>query len=328
MFLSLFGAVESGAIYAIMALGVYLSFRVLDFPDLTVDGSFVTGAAVAAISIMNGLSPVLATILGATAGFFAGCITGILHTKGKINALLSGILMMIALYSINLRIMGSPQISLLNESTLKTQFISFWEKIGFDHLFNNLLTMVGIERVPPTWGIVFVMIIIIIIIKMLADYFLKTEVGLALRATGDNKRMIRSFSANTDTLIIFGIGISNGLVAFSGALIAQHGGFADVGMGIGMIIIGLASVIIGEALFGIKTIFRATLAVILGAIVYRIVVTLALRVEFLETGDMKLITALLVILALVAPKILQAQREKQRRQQKRAALNMEDVKNA
>ena len=155
-----------------------------------------------------------------------------------------------------------------------------------------------------------------------------TEVGLALRATGDNQRMIRSFSANTNILIIIGIGISNGLVAFAGALIAQHGGFADVGMGIGLIVIGLASVIIGEALFGTKTVIRATLAVILGAIIYRIVVTLALRVEFLDTGDMRMITAFLVIVALVTPKIIQAQREKQRRQKKREALLLEDVKNA
>ncbi|HLR71237.1 MAG TPA: ABC transporter permease [Pseudogracilibacillus sp.] len=328
MFLSLFGAVESGIIYALMALGVYLTFRVLDFPDLTVDGSFVTGAAVAAVSIMNGIPPFLGTIFGALAGFIAGCITGVLHTKGKINALLSGILMMIALYSINLRIMNSPQLSLLNESTLKTQIISFWEKTGIDSILNNILAAVGLERFPSTWGILIVMIIVIILIKLLSDYFLKTEVGLALRATGDNQRMIRSLSANTDTLIIIGVGISNGLVAFSGALIAQHGGFADVGMGIGMIVIGLASVIIGEALFGTKTIARATLAVILGAIIYRIVVTLALRVEFLETGDMKLITALLVIIALVAPKIIHAQREKQRRIRKRAELPVEDVKNA
>lgn len=328
MFLALFGAVESGAIYAIMALGVYLTFRVLDFPDLTVDGSFVTGAAVAAISIMNGISPVVGTLLGAFAGFIAGCITGILHTKGKINALLSGILMMIALYSINLRIMQSPQLSLLNESTVKSQIITVWEKTGIDKLLNQLLSMLGLERFPSTWGIVIVMLVVVFIIKFIADYFLKTEVGLALRATGDNQRMIRSFSANTDTLIIFGIGISNGLVALSGALIAQHGGFADVGMGIGLIIIGLASVIIGEALFGVKTIARATLAVLLGAIVYRIVVTLALRVEFLDTGDMKLITALLVILALVAPKFLQSRREKQRRLRKRAELQKESASNA
>lgn len=320
MFLALFGAVESGAIYAIMALGVYLSFRVLDFPDLTVDGSFVTGAAVAAISIINGIPPIVATMLGAIAGFVAGCITGILHTKGKINALLSGILMMIALYSINLRIMQSPQLSLLNETTIKAQITNAWGKTGIDQMFNQVLSAIGLERFPSTWSIVIVMLIVIFIIKFVADYFLKTEVGIALRATGDNQKMIRSFSANTDMLIILGIGISNGLVALSGALIAQHGGFADVGMGIGMIIIGLASVIIGEALFGSKTVARATLAVVLGAIIYRIVVTLALRVEFLDTGDMKLITALLVIIALVAPKMLQARRERQRRLKKRAKL--------
>lgn len=327
MFLSLFSAVELGIIYAIMALGVFLTFRVLNFPDLTVDGSFVTGAAVAALSIMHGLPPFLATILGALAGFLAGCITGILHTKGKINALLSGILMMIALYSINLRIMGAPQISLLNEATLKTQFTSIWEKTGIDNLFNNILAGLGLERFPATWGILIIMTVIIVIIKFIIDYYLKTEIGLALRATGDNQRMIRSFSANTDNLIIVGVGISNGLVALAGALIAQHGGFADVGMGIGLIVIGLASVIVGEALFGTKSIARWTLAVILGAIIYRIVVTLALRVEFLETGDMKLITAILVIIALVTPKVLQAQREKKRRLEKRAAVQMEDAKN-
>lgn len=325
MFLSLFGAVESGFIYAIMALGVYLSFRVLDFPDLTVDGSFVTGGAIAAMSIINGVPPIFATILGAIAGFIAGCITGLLHTKGKINPLLSGILMMIALYSINLRIMGKPQLSLLNESTLKEQLINVWEMTGIDQMMTSLLSTIGLERFPSTWAIVITMAIVTILIKFLIDYFLKTEVGLALRATGDNQRMIRSFSANTDVLIIIGIGISNGLVAFSGALIAQHGSFADVSMGIGMIIIGLASVIIGEAIFGTKTIARATIAVIGGAIIYRIVVTLALRVDFLETGDMKLITALLVILALIAPQIINAQREKKRRLEKRTQLEVEDA---
>lgn len=328
MFLAMFGAVESGAIYAIMALGVYLSFRVLDFPDLTVDGSFVTGAAVAAVLVLQGQSPIIATVLGTLAGFIAGCITGILHTKGKINNLLSGILMMIALYSINLRIMDSPQLSLLNETTFKTQLEDLWEKTGIDEWLNNLLAITGMERFPSTWGIVIIMLVFVIIIKILLDIFLKTEVGLAIRATGDNQRMIRSFSANTDLLIILGIGISNGLVALSGALIAQHGGFSDVSMGIGMIIIGLASVIIGEALFGSKTIVRATLAVILGAVIYRIVVTLALRASFLETGDMKLITAILVILALIAPKLLQARKEKKRKLKKRAALETEVQKNA
>lgn len=325
MLLSLFGALESGIIYAIMALGVYLSFRVLDFPDLTVDGSFVTGGAVAAISIMNGFPPVVATLMGALAGFIAGCITGIIHTKGKINALLSGILMMIALYSINLRIMGQPTLSLLNESSVFKQLESIWSSIGLDSFFNGILTAMGAERLPSTWGILIVMIIVTLMIKFLTDFFLKTEVGIALRATGDNQRMIRSLSANTDVLIIVGVGISNALVALSGALIAQHGSVANVNMGIGMIVIGLASVIIGEALFGKRTIAMATLAVIGGAIIYRIVVTLALRVDFLETGDMKLITAILVILALITPKIVQSQKEKKRRLKKRAALKVEDV---
>lgn len=325
MFISLFGAVESGIIYAIMALGVYLSFRVLDFPDLTVDGSFVTGGAVVAISMINGVAPIFATILGALAGFIAGCLTGVLHTKGKINPLLAGILMMIALYSVNLRIMGQPMISLLNESTIWTQLRGIWEGTGLDALLNGILSGLGMERFPATWSVLFVMIIVTLVIKFVTDFYLKTEIGLALRATGDNKRMIRSLSANTDSLIIIGIGLSNGLVALSGALIAQQQGFADVGMGIGMIIIGLASVIIGEALFGTKTIARATLAVIAGAIIYRIVVTLALRVGFLETGDMKLITALLVIAALVTPKIVQAQKEKNLRMKKRAELESQKV---
>lgn len=316
----MFGAVELGVIYAIMALGVYITFRVLDFPDLTVDGSFVTGAAVTTVSIMNGVPPFVATIFGALAGFLAGCITGILHTKGKINPLLSGILMMIALYSINLRIMGQPTLSLLNESTVFTQLRSFWDKTGIDSLLNGLWTSFGLEKAPGTWSILLVMLAFTLVIKWVTDYYLKTEVGLALRATGDNQRMIKSFSANTDTLIIIGVGISNGFVALSGGLIAQHGGFADVGMGIGLIIIGLASVIIGEALFGTKTIRKTTFAVIGGAIIYRIVVTLALRVDFLDTGDMKLITALLVIAALVSPKIVQTRKEKKRRLQKRAEL--------
>lgn len=320
MLIALFGAIESGVIYAIMALGVYLSFRVLDFPDLTVDGSFVTGAGISAMLIVNGTSPILATLIGALAGFIAGCITGLLHTKGKINALLAGILMMIALYSINLRFMGQPTVSLLNESTLVSQIQSLWAGTGIDSALNSMLQFFGADRVPTTWSIFIVMTILTIAIKFALDYFLKTEVGLAIRATGDNQKMIRSLSANTNFLIIVGIGLSNALVALSGALVGQLGGFANLNMGIGMIVIGLASVIIGEALFGKKTIARVTLAVILGAVIYRIVVTLALRVDFLESSDLKLITAVLVIAALVTPKVLQARREKKRRLAKRNAL--------
>ncbi|MEC1722878.1 ABC transporter permease [Schinkia azotoformans] len=318
MFIAIFGSIESGIIYAIMALGVYLSFRILDFPDLTVDGSFVTGAAVTAVLIVNGANPFLATIVALLAGFLAGCITGLLHTKGKINALLSGILMMIALYSINLRIMGKSNVPLLNQETSITKLTSFWKSLGIDDGINSLLTNMGLQNyLPKTWAIIFFMLIITFVIKCITDWFLRTEIGLAIRAVGDNKKMISSFSANTDTLTIVGLGISNALVAFSGALIAQYNSFSDVGMGIGMIVIGLASVIIGEALFGTKTIARTTLAVIGGAIIYRIVLALALKVKFLETGDMKLITATIVILALIIPKIIDVQKEKKRKYKKR-----------
>ncbi|MCK6255922.1 ABC transporter permease [Fictibacillus sp. KIGAM418] len=319
---ALFSALESGVIYAIMALGVYLSFRILDFPDLTVDGSFVTGAAISASLIVHGQNPFIATMAGILAGFIAGCITGILHTKGKINPLLSGILMMIALYSINLRIMDQrSNVPLLGEDTAFTLITSFWQKLGLDSMFNKLFTAIGLgDSLPKTWGIFFVMAIVTILIKFAADWFLKTEIGLALRATGDNKRMIRSFSANTDGLTVLGLGLSNALVAFAGALIAQYGGFADVGMGIGMIIIGLASVIIGEALFGTKSIARATLAVVLGAVVYRIIIAFALQIEFFETGDLKLITALIVVCSLVLPKLLEARKE-QARKMRRKQLN-------
>ncbi|MFC0522720.1 ABC transporter permease [Pontibacillus salicampi] len=323
MSLAIFGAFESGIIYAIMALGVYISFRILDFPDLTVDGSFVTGAAVAAMLIVQGYNPFVATGIALLAGFIAGCITGLLHTKGGINPLLSGILMMIALYSINLRIMGKSNIPLLNYDTSLDTVSSIWDNMGFNTVLNSMMSAVGLgDSLPRTWGILVFMIVVTLLFKFVTDRFLKTEVGLAVRATGNNKKMIRSFSANTDGLIILGLGISNAFVAFSGALIAQLTSFADVGMGIGMIIIGLASVIIGEALFGTKSIARTTLAVIGGAIVYRIVVSIALRVEFLEAGDMKLITAAIVILALVLPKLMddyKSRKMKKRRNEERLA---------
>lgn len=314
---ALFTSVEAGVMYALMALGVYLSFRILDFPDLTVDGSFVTGGAVAAVSIVAGVHPFLATVYAVIAGFLAGCVTGILHTKGKINPLLSGILMMIALYSINLRIMGKSNVPLLHEETVLTKITNFWQQFGIDDAIQSGFAAIGFTSfVPKTWSIIIVMFFLTFIIKYVIDLFLKTEVGLALRAVGDNEMMIRSFSANTDSLKILGLGISNALVALSGALLAQYLGFSDVGAGIGMIIIGLASVIIGEAIFGAKTIVRATLAVVFGAILYRMIVTLALRVKFLETGDMKLITAVIVVTALVVPKVVEQQKEKRRKQKR------------
>lgn len=311
MWPAVLGSVESGIIFAIMALGVYLTFRILDFPDLTVDGSFTTGGAVAAIMIVNGYPPFLATIAAIFAGFFFGSITGILHTKGKINALLSGILMMIALYSINLRIMDKKaNIGLLGEETLLSQ-ISSW---------TSFLETWKATSWISTFSTVIVVAVLVLVIKLTVDWFLDTEVGLALRATGNNPRMIRSFSANTDTTIIIGLALSNGLVALSGALMAQYQGFSDVTMGIGMIVIGLASVIIGEAIFGDRSIRRATIAVIGGAIIYRLVVALALRVG-LSPNDMKLMTALIVITALIAPKIISNIKEKKRKADRRKRMS-------
>ncbi|WP_282942043.1 ABC transporter permease [Paenibacillus sp. RC67] len=266
-------SVELGLIYAIMALGVYITFRILDFPDLTVDGSFTTGGAIASVMIASGSSPLLATILAFIGGILAGACTGLLHTKAKINSLLAGILMMIALYSINLRIMGKSNIPLLGEDTLLT----------------------GIN-------VLYVMPFVVIVVKLILDWFLHTDLGLSLRATGDNQRMIRSFGVNTDTTIIVGVSLSNGLVALAGALVAQYSAFAEITMGVGMIVIGLASVIIGEALFGARTVIWATLSVVLGAVLYRLIVALALRVG-LEATDMKLMTALIVIVALSLPMI-------------------------
>jgi len=313
MSIAIFGSIESGLIYALMALGVYLSFRILDFPDLTVDGSFVTGAAVCAVMIVNGFHPIVATITALFAGFIAGSITGVLHTKGNINPLLSGILMMIALYSINLRIMGRSNLPLLQEETFFSKLLETWSPI------DQVLTSV-IPFTPKTWSVVFSMLLLVVVIKLILDYFLKTEIGLALRAVGDNEQMIQSFSANTDALKVLGLGLSNALVALSGALIAQYNGFSDIGMGIGMIIIGLASVIIGEALIGNKTIVKATLAVIFGAIVYRLIVAFALRFNFFETGDLKLITACIVVLSLTIPRYLDKRREKKRKLLRRQEL--------
>lgn len=323
---AIFGSVEAGIIYAIMALGVYLSFRILDFPDLTVDGSFVTGAATAAMLITAGFSPFAATLAALVAGFLAGMCTGLLHTKGKINPLLAGILMMIALYSINLRIMGKPNIALLFEETVITKIKESAAGGWIDSLAASILGAAGLEgTIPASWSVLIVMAVLLFAIKFLIDIFLKTEVGLALRATGDNESMVHSFSADTGNMKVLGLGISNALVALSGGLVAQYNGSSDVGMGVGMIVIGLASVIIGEAVFGTKTIVRTTFAIIGGAIIYRIIVTLAMQVKFLDTGDLKLITAIIVIIALILPKVLDKQKTKKRKKKRLAELQLTEM---
>ncbi|MDD3312033.1 ABC transporter permease [Pseudodesulfovibrio sp.] len=285
---ALFGALEQGFAYGLMVLGVYLTFRVLDFPDLTVDGSLPLGASVAAVVVTSGHSPVLAILLAGGAGFLAGAITGILNTKFKILHLLASILTMISLYSINLRIMGRPNMSLLGKDTVVDWF----------QAFSGLPSYVSTP-------ILFAVICSVAVAALI--WFLHTEKGFAFLATGDNKQMITSQGVNTDVVIIFGVGLSNALVAMSGALVAQNQGSADVNMGVGTIVAGLASVIVGETVFGDKTISRAFIAALLGSVLYRVAIALALGLKLgsfsFTPSDLNLITALLVIFALVMPRM-------------------------
>jgi putative ABC transport system permease protein len=280
-----------GLAYGFVAIGVYITFRVLAFPDLTVDGSFPLGGAVAAVLIINGVNPWLATLAALGAGLCAGLGTSLLNTRLRINALLAGILMMVALYSINLMIMGRSNIPLLREVTV----------------FDQVSQFLGI-RTGVTLSIIFMVVLTCMILAIL-NWFLRTEIGLALRATGENEQMVRGLGADTNMTTILGVSISNGLVALSGALIAQNQGFSDVGMGIGMIVMGLASVIIGEGLFRPRGITAVLLAVLGGTFAYRLFLSVALRVG-LPPADLKLVTALLVIIALAIPFI----RKKMRRE--------------
>jgi len=275
-------SVYEGLVFGFVAIGVYLTFRVLGFPDLTVDGSFTLGAAVAAVLIANGVNPFLATLAALGAGLCAGLATSLLNTKLRIPALLAGILVMVALYSVNLRVMGGAYVSLLREVTIFDQVSKF---LGVGTRIAYSLVVAGVLAV---------------IVFFILNWFLRTEIGLALRATGDNEQMVRGFGVNTDMTTILGVSISNGLVAVGGAVVAQGQGFADVGMGIGMIVMGLASVIIGEALFRPKGVARLLLAVLGGAFIYRLVISVALRLG-MAPGDLKLVTAILVIIALAVP---------------------------
>ena len=284
---SLFGALEVGLIFGLVALGVFISFRLLRFPDLTVDGSFPLGGAVCAVLIANGTDPFLATIIATAAGALAGMVTAMLNVHLKIMDLLASILMMIALYSINLRIMGRPNIPLIMEPTMFSILQPQWLS---DYVARPLILLV-----------------VVIAAKILLDLYFSTRQGLAIRATGSNPRMARSQGVNTGAMVILGMAISNALVALAGAMFAQTQGGADISMGIGTIVIGLAAVIVGESILPARRIFYLTLAVILGAIVYRFFIALALNSDFigLQAQDLNLITAVLVVIALIIPLIKQ-----------------------
>jgi len=280
---SLLGALEIGLIYSLVALGVLISFRLLRFPDLTVDGSFPLGGAVCATLIAHGCDPFGATLAAIAAGALAGLATGLLNVKLKIMDLLASILMMIALYSINLRIMGGPNVPLITEPTL---FTRLQPAALADYVFRPLLLLV-----------------IVLAAKLLLDAFFATQRGLAIRATGSNPRMARAQGINTGAAVLLGMAVSNALVALAGALFAQSQGGSDSSMGIGTIVIGLAAVIVGESILPSRRLALATLAVVLGAIVYRFFIALALNADFigLKAQDLNLVTAVLVVIALVLP---------------------------
>ncbi len=279
------GAVELGLLYGLVAMGVLLSFRILDFPDLTVDGSFPLGAAVCAILIVSGVNPWLATFCAILAGMAAGFTTAWISVRWNILHLLASILTMTALYSVNLRVMGRPNISLLGESTI----FSPLEEPGLRSLFT----------LP---GALFVLAAIVLV---LLYRFLASERGLSIRATGANPRMAKAQGVPVNRLILFGISLSNGLVALAGALFAQTQGFAAVDMGQGTIILGLAAVIVGEAFFNPKVILTALIACVFGSIFYRLAIALALNAGFLglQTSDMPLVAAVLVGIAMITPRL-------------------------
>lgn len=274
--------IAQGLLWSLLALGVYITFRVLDIADLSVEGTFPLGAAVAATCITSGHSLVTAFVLAVLAGCVAGAVTGLLTTKLKIPALLSGILTMIGLYSINLRVMGRANLSLLGQTTIYSWGAS-----------------AGLTEAQTTLAVGLIAALLVVAVVY---WFFGTEIGLALRATGYNPQMNRAQGVNTDSMVILGLLLSNGLVALSGALVGQSNGFADAGMGVGTIVIGLASVIIGEVLFGTRSFKNCLISVVLGSIVYRLVIAIVLELG-MPPNDLKLFTAILVAIALSLPLI-------------------------
>ncbi|MGO2626173.1 MAG: ABC transporter permease [Leuconostoc mesenteroides] len=278
-------SIGQGLLWAVLGVALFLTFRILNFPDMTVEGSFPLGASTAVAMIAHGIDPFIATIAAFLVGTIAGLITGLLYTKGKIPILLSGILVMTATLSINLRIMGSANISLLNQKSI------FSIKI--------------LQHLPKYFDSVFLGLVIIAVITAGLIFFLQTELGQAFIATGDNPNMAQSIGIQTDRMTIMGLMLSNGLIAFGGAIIAQNNGYADINMGIGIIVIALASIIIGEVVFGELTLNERLVAVIVGSILYRLVLLAVLRLGF-STNDINLISAIVLAAAMILPQLRHA----------------------
>ena len=269
-----------GLLWSLLAIGVFITFRVLDIADLTVEGSFPLGAAISVTLVVAGVNPVVSILAAAVGGMLAGVVTGLVHTKLKIPALLAGILTMIALYSVNLHVMGKANVSLLRMDTVYTYLEAM--------------------NISATWALAIVGLLVAFLSGLFYFWFFGSEIGAAIRATGVNPQMIRAQGVNTDTMIVLGLLLSNAFVAVAGALVAQGNGYADVGMGVGTIVIGLASVIIGEVLFGTRSFVKSLTAVVLGSVVYRIVIAIVLYLG-MPPNDLKLFTAVLVAIALSLP---------------------------
>lgn len=273
--------IGQGLLWGILALGLYLSFRILNFPDMTVEGTFPFGACVCVISLVHGINPLLATLFAFIAGTITGAVTGLLYTKGKIPILLAGILTMTGIYSINLRILGKANMGLLNHATLLNgKFLS---------------------KLPPNFPTIVIGLIFAAILVLLLALFLNTDIGQAFIATGDNETMAKSLGINTDNMKILGLMLSNGLIGLAGGLLAQNGGYADVNMGIGTMVIGLAAIIIGEVVYGHNLSLSARLvAIIIGSILYRLVLLLVLQLGF-STNDFRLISSIILAICLMLP---------------------------
>ncbi|UDM79749.1 ABC transporter permease [Vagococcus fluvialis] len=276
--------IAQGFLWAVLGLGIYLTFRILNFPDLTTEGSFPLGGAVCVTAITSGVSPILATLLGVGVGMLAGLVTGLLYTKGKIPIILSGILVMSALNSVMLFIMKSPNLSLLNQKKL----------------FNSL----DFLNLPPNYDKIIISLIVLVIVIGGILLFLYTDLGQAYVATGDNEEMAKSFGINTDRMKILGLMISNGIIGLAGALIAQSEGYADVNKGIGVIVIGLASIILGELLFGELTLSERLIAIVLGSVLYQLLILLVIKLK-LDTTYLKLYSSVILAICLMFPQIKQ-----------------------
>lgn len=296
----LIGSTTIGLILALLALGIFISFRIFDFPDITAEGSFTFGAATAASLIVAGTNPLLASFIAFIAGMLAGALTGIIHTQFKINPLLSGILVMTALYSVNLHVMGKSNMPMLNETTVFTWIENLSLTFSGADAKSNIL---GWEVATKDLWLLMFCFLAITGFCIVLWWFFKTNIGTAMRATGDNDQMIRALGVNTKVMIISGVALSNGFIALAGAMLAQYQGFADVQMGIGMMVWGLASVIIGEAIINDNSVGFVIIGAVLGSVLFRLLVAIALRWG-LNPNDLKIITAMFVFIALILPGLL------------------------